>query len=117
MLSTPILALSAGFEDTLANIISWLAFIIVPVLFVSLFWLVHILPQKKAEKRHHPQAEAIHIMCLMSLFFGGLLWPIAFIWAYMKPVRLQVEPAAAAALTVPPAGPPALASAAEKPAH
>ena len=87
----PILAISAAFEDTLADIISWVVFIIVPVLFIALFWLVHILPEKYAHKRHHPQADAIHAMCIMSLFFGGLLWPLAMIWAFMKPPKLQVE--------------------------
>ena len=91
MFPGPILALSAGFEDTLADIISWVVFIIVPILFIALFWMVHILPEKYAHKRNHPQADAIHVMCLVSLFFGGLLWPVAMIWAFTKPVRLQVE--------------------------
>ena len=86
-----ILALSAAFEDTLADIISWVVFIIVPVLFISVFWLVHILPEKYAHKRHHPQADAIHAMCLLSLVFGGLLWPLAMIWAFMKTPKFQVE--------------------------
>ena len=53
---------------------------------IVLFWLVHILPEKIAHKRHHPQFEAIRTLCLLSLVFGGLLWPIAWIWAYSKPV-------------------------------
>ena len=48
--------------------------------------MVHILPEKIAHKRHHPQFEAIRTLCLLSLVFGGLLWPIAWIWAYSKPV-------------------------------
>jgi len=50
------------------------------------FWLVHILPEKVAEKRMHPQAKAIQCLCLLSLVFGGLLWPLAWLWAYSKPV-------------------------------
>lgn len=72
--------------DTLAEIISWVAIIIVPVVFIVVFWLVHILPEKIAEKRQHPQAKAIQCLCLLSLAFGGLLWPIAWLWAYSKPV-------------------------------
>jgi hypothetical protein len=53
---------------------------------IVLFWLVHILPEQIAHKRHHPQFEAIRTLCLLSLVFGGLLWPIAWIWAYSKPV-------------------------------
>jgi hypothetical protein len=47
---------------------------------------VHILPEKIAHQRHHPQFEAIRTLCLLSLIFGGLLWPLAWIWAYSKPV-------------------------------
>jgi hypothetical protein len=86
-----IVALGAGFEDKLADILAWVVVIIVPVILIGAFWMVHILPEKFAHKRHHPQTEAIKVLCLMSLFFGGLLWPIAFVWAFTKPVRLQVE--------------------------
>jgi hypothetical protein len=47
---------------------------------------VHILPEKIAERRGHPQADAIKTLCLLSLVFGGMLWPIAWLWAYSKPV-------------------------------
>jgi hypothetical protein len=57
-----------------------------PVIAITVFWLVHILPEKIAEKRHHPQAHAIKTLCLLSLFFGGLLWPLAWLWAYSRPV-------------------------------
>jgi hypothetical protein len=72
--------------DTLANIIAWIAIIIVPVVVIGVFWWLHIMPEKIAEKRRHPQLQAIKIICLLSLVFGGMLWPIAWIWAYTKPV-------------------------------
>lgn len=78
--------LSGEALDTAANVIAWLALIVVPVVLISVFWMVHILPEKIAEKRKHPQLEAIKTLCLLSLFFGGLLWPLAWLWAYTKPV-------------------------------
>ena len=72
--------------DTIANVIAWFAFIIVPPVLIVVFLLVHILPEKVAEKRRHPQLGAIKCLCLLSLCFGGLLWPIAWLWAYSKPV-------------------------------
>ena len=57
-----------------------------PIVGITLFWIVHVLPEKIAHKRHHPQRDAIHMLCLLSLVFGGLLWPLAFLWAYSKPV-------------------------------
>ncbi|HYJ05163.1 MAG TPA: DUF3302 domain-containing protein [Chthoniobacterales bacterium] len=72
--------------DTVANVMSWIVLFVVPIVLISVFWLVHILPEKIAEKRKHPQAKAIQCLCLLSLFFGGLLWPLAWLWAYSKPV-------------------------------
>ena len=72
--------------DTIASVIAWFAFIIVPPVLIGVFLLVHILPEKVAEKRRHPQLGAIKCLCLLSLCFGGLLWPIAWLWAYSKPV-------------------------------
>jgi len=78
--------LSPEMEDTLATWIALFVIFIVPAVLIALFWMVHILPEKIAHKRHHPQFEAIRTVCLLSLVFGGMLWPIAWIWAYTKPV-------------------------------
>jgi hypothetical protein len=73
--------------DTVANVLAWVVLIVAPsVGGIAVFWIVHILPEKIAEKKHHPQAKAIQCLCLLSLVFGGLLWPIAWLWAYTKPV-------------------------------
>src|SRR5215831_3701081 len=72
--------------DAIANGISWVVLIVAPIIGVVAFWLVHILPEKIAEKKRHPQTKAIQCLCLLSLCFGGLLWPFAWLWAYTKPV-------------------------------
>lgn len=68
-------------EDSIANAASWLILFILPIAGIYLFWKVHIYPEKIAEKKNHPQLKAIKSMCLLSLIFGGLLWPVALIWA------------------------------------
>jgi len=78
--------LSPELEDKLATFLALFIIFVVPVVLIALFWMVHVLPEKIAHKRHHPQFEAIRTLCLLSLVFGGLLWPIAWIWAYTKPV-------------------------------
>jgi hypothetical protein len=78
--------MSPEVEDKLATFIALFVIFIVPVVLIVLFWMVHILPEKIAHKRNHPQFEAIRTLCLLSLVFGGLLWPIAWLWAYSKPV-------------------------------
>jgi CBS domain containing-hemolysin-like protein len=72
--------------DAVAGAIAWFAFIIVPPVLIVAFLAVHIIPEKIAEKRHHPQLGAIKCLCFLSLVFGGLLWPFAWLWAYSKPV-------------------------------
>jgi Protein of unknown function (DUF3302) len=78
--------LSPELEDKLATGLALIILFIVPIVLIVLFWMVHVLPEKIAHKRHHPQFEAIRTLCLLSLVFGGLLWPLAWIWAYTKPV-------------------------------
>ena len=78
--------LSGEALDTAADVMAWVVLVIVPVIAIVVFWIVHVMPEKIAHKRHHPQTQAIQTLCLLSLVFGGLLWPIAWLWAYTKPV-------------------------------
>lgn len=71
--------------DTAAMYLAWFIIFAVPIGGIVLFWMVHVLPEKIAHKRHHPQRDAIQVLCLLSLVFGGLLWPIAWLWAFTKP--------------------------------
>jgi len=82
--------LSPELEDKVAGFLAIFILFFVPVVLIVLFWLVHIMPEKIAHKRHHPQFEAIRTMCLLSLVFGGLLWPLAWLWAYTKPVGYKL---------------------------
>jgi hypothetical protein len=86
-LSTPSFAsISRGTLEHAADFIAWVVLAVVPVAGIYVFWALHILPEKVARKKQHPQKEAIHALCLLSLFFGGLLWPLAWLWAHTKPV-------------------------------
>lgn len=82
--------LSGDALDTVADWVAIIVLIVVPVGVIIVFWLIHILPEKIAEKRHHPQKDAINTLCLLSLFFGGLLWPAAWLWAYSRPVAYRL---------------------------
>ena len=76
--------------DKAATYLAWFVICAVPIGGIVLFWLVHVLPEKIAHKRHHPQRDAIQMLCLLSLVFGGLLWPIAWLWAYTKPAGYKI---------------------------
>jgi len=84
-------AMAAGFVDTLADIFSWIAIIIIPIVLGIAYWQIHYLSSKIAEKPLHPQKEAIHAMCMVSRFSGGLFWPIAFVWAHLKPTIVPLS--------------------------
>jgi len=52
--------------DKIADILTWVVIVIVPIVGITVFWLVHILPEKIAEDRRHPQAKAIQTLCLID---------------------------------------------------
>lgn len=83
-------AFSGETANAIADVFVWVVIVLVPVLVVWLFWKVHVMPEIIAEKRQHPQKEAIQTLCLLSLAFGGLLWPLAWLWAMLKPVGYKL---------------------------
>jgi len=82
--------LSGEALDTAADVMALVVLFIVPVVAIVVFWIVHVLPEKIAHARHHPQRDAITTLCLLSLVFGGLLWPLAWLWAYTKPIGYRM---------------------------
>jgi CBS domain containing-hemolysin-like protein len=76
--------------DTVADVLTWVVLVVAPIVGIGVFLLIHILPEKIAEKKQHPQTRAIQCLCLLSLFFGGILWPLAWLWAYTKPTLYKL---------------------------
>lgn len=77
-------------HDTFAWILSWLVIVVVPVVFIIVIWKLHEIPEKLAEKRHHTNVEAVKFLSWVGLFTGGMLFPLAFVYAVMRPVSIQV---------------------------
>jgi hypothetical protein len=51
------------------------------------------LPGQLARRWGHPQAAAINATSWIGIATGGLLWPLAFIWAFTTPTaRLPSAP-------------------------
>jgi len=90
LLCLPTLAQAAEHEgeklDKIADVLTWIVLVLVPIIGVVVFLGIHIIPEKIAEKKQHPQAGAIQCLCLLSLVFGGVLWPLAWLWAFTKPM-------------------------------
>lgn len=57
------------------------------------FIYIHDIPYNIAKKRDHPQKEAIHYACWLSLFTLHAIWPIVFIWALIdhKPIPVTIR--------------------------
>ncbi len=80
-------------SKTVDAIADWLAIfviVVVPIAAVAAVLMIHVLPEKIAERNHHPQKAAIQTLCLLSLVFGGLLWPLAWLWAFIKPLGYRI---------------------------
>ena len=54
------------------------------------FMYIHDIPYELAEKRHHPQKDAIYWGCWLSLFTLHVLWPFIFLWAVSKPAKVEM---------------------------
>ena len=63
---------------------------------VAAWIMLAMMPGQIAKKRGHPQAEAINVMGWWGAITLGILAPIAWVWAYTKPVvkPIDVEPPA-----------------------
>jgi hypothetical protein len=63
---------------------------IIVVAVIVVVWLGQ-LPGRIAKKRGHPQAAAITAASWLGLATGGVLWLIAFIWAFLKPISSIIQ--------------------------
>jgi hypothetical protein len=61
------------------------------LIFVGVIVVVNLgkLPGQLAHKWNHPQASAINAMSWVGIATGGLLWPVAFIWAFTTPFGVK----------------------------
>ncbi|MCI0742511.1 MAG: DUF3302 domain-containing protein [Gemmataceae bacterium] len=57
------------------------------------FFYIHDIPYEIAEKRDHPQKDAIYWGCWLSLFTLHVLWPFIFLWAVSKPAKVTLAEA------------------------
>ncbi|MFG0287087.1 MAG: DUF3302 domain-containing protein [Rhodopirellula sp. JB044] len=78
--------------------LDWFALFILIVLLATAVGgalLLGYLPGKIARQRSHPQAEAVSVCGWIGLLSGGLLLPIAYVWAYWQfPQPLKREASA-----------------------
>jgi hypothetical protein len=67
------------------DIIAFIVFAVLMAAALIIVVLLGSLPGNIARKRGHPQAAAVTVASWLGLATGGLLWPLALIWAFWKP--------------------------------
>jgi Protein of unknown function (DUF3302) len=77
---------SFGALDAFAFVVFAVLIAVAVIIIVSLGQL----PGQLARKWGHPQAAAINATSWIGVATGGLLWPVAFIWAFIVPSGLGV---------------------------
>ncbi|MFW2373837.1 MAG: DUF3302 domain-containing protein [Gammaproteobacteria bacterium] len=73
---------------------AWLVLIVIIVATVAVFVALAQLPGQIAQKRGHPQADAINAAGWLGLLLTlGVVWALAVIWALAKPAvpRIQAD--------------------------
>lgn len=76
---------SFGVFDAFAFVVFAVLIVVAVVVIVSLGKL----PGQLARKWGHPQAAAVNAASWIGLATGGLLWPLALIWAFKIPPGSQ----------------------------
>lgn len=69
------------------DIFAWIVLVVLVASTIGVLCIAGWLPGHVAARRNHPWAEAVKVAGWVSLLFGGVLWPLAFIWAYVDAPR------------------------------
>jgi hypothetical protein len=79
---------------TALDVAALLILAIVAVAVVSLLVALAIVPGRIAQRRQHPQTDAIRVTGYLGILFAPL-WLLAFIWAYTRSGTVEVKSAVA----------------------
>ena len=72
-------------------LIALIVLIVLIAVVIAAWLMVAMMPGQIAKKRGHPQAEAINVMGWWGAITMGVLAPIAWVWAFTKPIAKPVD--------------------------
>lgn len=82
------------------DIFAWIVLLVIVLSALAVIVVAGGFPGKIAAQRGHPQADAIRVAGWLGLLTFGVVWVIALIWAFMRPVAgAPAQAAEIAALT------------------
>ena len=67
------------------NVFALIVLTILVLTILAVIVFLAMLPGKVAFKREHPQAEAVRVAGWVGMLAGGILWPLAIVWAFHRP--------------------------------
>jgi hypothetical protein len=67
------------------EIFSLIVLVILVIFVIGVIIALAIWPGRIARARNHPFADAINVAGWVSILAGGVLWPLALVWAYATP--------------------------------
>ena len=73
------------------TLFAWFALALLFIVSVAAIVVIGSLPKKIAEKRNHPQVDAINVASWLGLLMGGIGWFFALVWAYTKAGNIGYE--------------------------
>ncbi|MCZ6498459.1 MAG: DUF3302 domain-containing protein [Gammaproteobacteria bacterium] len=71
---------------TALDIFALIVLLVLTAAVVAIWVILGMMPGRIARQRGHPQAEAINVCGWWGVITLGILLPVAWIWAYTKPV-------------------------------
>jgi uncharacterized BrkB/YihY/UPF0761 family membrane protein len=74
------------------QVFSLLVLIVLLAAAVAIWVLLGMMPGRIARSRNHPQADAIAVCGWWGVITMGILCPLAFIWAYTRPLEVRADP-------------------------
>ncbi len=65
------------------DIFAWIVLGVLAASTIGVVCIMGWLPGHIARGRGHPWSQAVGVAGWITLFFGFVLWPVVFIWAYV----------------------------------
>jgi Protein of unknown function (DUF3302) len=65
------------------DLFAWIVLAVIVLSTAAVACIMGWLPGHIARGRSHPWAQAVAVAGWVTLLFGFVLWPVAFVWAYV----------------------------------
>jgi hypothetical protein len=65
------------------DLFAWIVLAVIVLSTIALACIMGWLPGHIVRGRSHPWAQAVTVAGWVTLLFGFVLWPVAFVWAYV----------------------------------